>query len=123
MKGQLDCLNINFDWDRQILTHKSQYYKWTQLIFLEMLKKGLAYKAESEVNWDPVDKTVLANEQVDNLGRSWRSGALVERKMLSQWFFKISAYAEELQDSLSTLEWIDRVKSMQAGWIGFQKGF
>lgn len=88
-----------------------------------MLKKGLAYKAESEVNWDPVDKTVLANEQVDNLGRSWRSGALVERKMLSQWFFKISAYAEELQDSLSTLEWIDRVKSMQAGWIGFQKGF
>jgi leucyl-tRNA synthetase len=88
-----------------------------------MFKKGLAYKAESEVNWDPVDKTVLANEQVDNLGRSWRSGAIVEKKMLSQWFFKITHYAEELQNTLVNLEWVERVKAMQQGWIGFRKGY
>lgn len=88
-----------------------------------MFKEGLAYQSLSEVNWDPVDKTVLANEQVDNLGRSWRSGALVEKKMLKQWFFKITKYAEELQNELRNLNWIDRVKSMQAGWIGHQRGF
>jgi leucyl-tRNA synthetase len=123
MKQQLGCLGIGFDWEREIATHTPEYYRWTQLIFLRLLEKGLAYRAEAEVNWDPVDKTVLANEQVDSLGRSWRSGAVVEKRMLPQWFFRITRYAEELQNSLAGLEWVERVKSMQQGWIGFRKGY
>jgi leucyl-tRNA synthetase len=81
----------------ELSTCTPEYYRWTQEIFVKMFKKGLAYKKMAEVNWDPVDKTVLANEQVDENGCSWRSGAKVEKKMLSQWFFKITEYAEELQ--------------------------
>lgn len=88
-----------------------------------MFRNGLAYKGNSEVNWDPIDQTVLANEQVDAQGRSWRSGALVQKKVLSQWFLSITLYAQQLQDGLKHLEWIDRVKAMQAGWIGHQKGY
>ena len=87
-----------------------------------MFKKGLAYKKMAQVNWDPVDKTVLANEQVDENGCSWRSGAKVEKKMLSQWFFKITDYAEDLQQNLYNLNWVEKVKNMQRGWIDFRKG-
>ena len=90
---------------------------------IKLFNKGLAYRDFCEGNWDTVDKTVLANEQVDKEGRSWRSGALVEKKMLEQWFFRISHYAKGLQDGLDDLNWIDRVRHMQAGWIGYRKGF
>ncbi len=88
-----------------------------------MFKKNLAYKMEAEVNWDPIDKTVLANQQVDDNGCSWRSGAKVQKKLLSQWFLKITSYSEALTNDLKQLKWIDRVKSMQEGWIGLKKGY
>lgn len=94
MKQQLIDLNLFFDWDREISTCDPKYYKWTQFIFIKMFEAGLAYKAEDAVNWDPVDKTVLADEQVDEEGRSWRSSAVVERKFLKQWFLRHTRYSK-----------------------------
>ena len=123
MRGQLKQLGLSIDWDREVATCSPDYYKWTQWLFLQFLDAGLAYQKEAAVNWDPIDQTVLANEQVDNEGRSWRSGAIVERKLLKQWFFKITDYAEKLLQDLDQLEgWPDRVKTMQANWIGKSVG-
>lgn len=123
MRSQLQRLGLSIDWSREIATCSPDYYKWTQWIFLQFLKAGLAYQKEAAVNWDPIDQTVLANEQVDNEGRSWRSGAIVERKLLRQWFLKITDYAEELLQDLDKLTgWPDRVKLMQANWIGKSTG-
>ena len=123
MREQLQKLGFAIDWEREVATCSPDYYKWTQWIFLQFFQAGLAYQKESAVNWDPVDQTVLANEQVDNEGRSWRSGAKVERKLLKQWFLKITDYAEQLLDDLNKLSgWPDRVKLMQANWIGKSVG-
>ncbi|KPP56353.1 hypothetical protein Z043_126039, partial [Scleropages formosus] len=94
MKEQLNGLGLCFNWDREITTCLPEYYKWTQYFFVRLFKAGLAYQKEALVNWDPVDQTVLANEQVDENGRSWRSGALVEQKLLKQWFIKTTNYAK-----------------------------
>jgi leucyl-tRNA synthetase len=123
MRDELKQLGLSYDWNRELATCSSDYYHWTQWIFLEFLKADLAYQKEAAVNWDPVDQTVLANEQVDSEGRSWRSGAKVERKLLRQWFLKITDYAERLLNDLDTLTgWPDRVKVMQANWIGKSTG-
>ena len=123
MRSQLKRLGFSYDWDREVATCSPDYYHWTQWIFLEFLKAGLAYQKEAAVNWDPIDQTVLANEQVDNEGRSWRSGAKVERKLLKQWFLKITDYAEQLLTDLDNLTgWPERVKTMQANWIGKSTG-
>jgi leucyl-tRNA synthetase len=123
MRSQLRSLGLSIDWNREVTTCSPDYYKWTQWIFLQFLKKGLAYQKESAVNWDPIDQTVLANEQVDSEGRSWRSGAKVERKLLRQWFLKITDYAEQLLNDLDKLAgWPERVKLMQANWIGKSVG-
>ncbi|WP_375494535.1 leucine--tRNA ligase [uncultured Nostoc sp.] len=123
MRQQLQRLGLSIDWECELATCSPDYYKWTQWIFLQFLQAGLAYQKEAAVNWDPIDQTVLANEQVDNEGRSWRSGAIVERKLLRQWFFKITDYAEELLNDLHKLTgWPERVKSMQANWIGKSTG-
>ncbi len=123
MKQQLQQLGLSLDWNREVATCKPEYYKWTQWIFLQFFQAGLAYQKEATVNWDPIDQTVLANEQVDSEGYSWRSGAKVERKLLRQWFFKITDYAEELLNDLDKLEgWPERVKLMQANWIGKSVG-
>ena len=122
MKGQLKSMGFSFDWKKELATCHPDYYKHEQGFFVEMFKKGLAYKKESEVNWDPVDKTVLANEQVID-GRGWRSGAVIEKKHLSQWFLKTSKYSEELLENLNELkEWPDKVKTMQTNWIGKSVG-
>jgi leucyl-tRNA synthetase len=121
MKAQLKMLDLDFDWDREVTTCSPDYYKWTQWIFLKLHEEGLAYKKEAYVNWDPVDKTVLANEQVDSEGKSWRSGAIVEQKKLNQWFFKIRDFAPELLNT-SGLDWPDTVKKMQHQWIGESQG-
>ncbi len=118
MKSQLKKLGLSIDWDREISTCSPDYYKHQQLFFLELYRKGLIYKKENYVNWDPVDQTVLANEQVIE-GKGWRSGAIVERKKLSQWFFKISKFSNELLVSLDKLDkWPNKVKVMQKNWIG-----
>ena len=118
MKEQLKQLGLSIDWDREISTCSSDYYKHQQAFFLELYDKGLVYRKENYVNWDPVDQTVLANEQVID-GKGWRSGALVERKKLNQWFFKISQFSDELLQGLDTLdEWPNKVKTMQKNWIG-----
>ncbi len=123
MKGQLQHLGISFDWNREVTTCSPDYYKWTQWIFLQFFQAELAYQKEATVNWDPVDQTVLANEQVDNEGKSWRSGAKVERKLLKQWFLKITNYAEQLLNDLEQLTgWPEKVKLMQANWIGKSTG-
>ncbi len=123
MKGQLKPLGLSLDWNCELATCSPEYYKWTQWIFLQFLQAGLAYQKEAAVNWDPIDQTVLANEQVDSEGRSWRSGAKVERKLLRQWFLKITDYAEELLNDLDKLSgWPERVKLMQANWIGKSVG-
>ncbi|MBN3870227.1 leucine--tRNA ligase [Nostoc sp. JL33] len=123
MRQQLQRLGLSIDWECELATCSPDYYKWTQWIFLQFLQAGLAYQKEAAVNWDPIDQTVLANEQVDNEGRSWRSGAIVERKLLRQWFFKITDYAEELLNDLNKLTgWPERVKLMQANWIGKSTG-
>jgi leucyl-tRNA synthetase len=123
MRRQLQALGLSYDWDREVATYQPEYYRWTQWIFLQMWHMGLAYQQEALVNWDPVDQTVLANEQVDSQGRSWRSGALVEQKLLKQWFLRITHYAEELLRDLDTLTgWPERVKTMQANWIGRSTG-
>lgn len=123
MKKQLQQLGLSLDWSREIATCSPDYYQWTQWIFLQFFQAGLAYQKEAAVNWDPVDQTVLANEQVDSEGRSWRSGAMVERKLLRQWFLKITDYAEQLLNDLDKLTgWPERVKLMQANWIGKSVG-
>lgn len=123
MRGQLQRLGLSYDWDREVATCAPDYYKWTQWIFLQLLDAELAYQKEAAVNWDPVDQTVLANEQVDSAGRSWRSGAVVEKKLLRQWFLKITDYAEELLQDLDHLPgWPERVRLMQENWIGKSTG-
>jgi leucyl-tRNA synthetase len=123
MRSQLQQLGLSIDWKREVATCSPDYYKWTQWLFLQFFQAGLAYQKEAAVNWDPIDQTVLANEQVDSEGRSWRSGAKVERKLLKQWFFKITDYAEQLLQDLDKLTgWPDRVKLMQANWIGKSVG-
>ncbi len=118
MKSQLKQLGLSIDWDREISTCSPDYYKHQQKLFLDLYNKGLVYRKQSYVNWDPIDQTVLANEQVID-GKGWRSGALVERKKLNQWFFKISHFSEELLSNLSSLsEWPEKVKIMQKNWIG-----
>ena len=118
MKNQLKKLGLSIDWDREISTCSPDYYKHQQKFFLELYDKGLVYRKENYVNWDPVDETVLANEQVIE-GRGWRSGAIVERKKLNQWFFNISKFSEELLNDLNDLdEWPNKVKTMQKNWIG-----
>ncbi len=118
MKTQLKKLGLSIDWDREISTCSPEYYKHQQLFFLELFNKGLIYKKENYVNWDPIEQTVLANEQVID-GKGWRSGATVERKKLSQWFFKISQFSDELLTGLDDLDkWPNKVKVMQKNWIG-----
>ena len=123
MRQQLQTLGLSIDWDREVATCFPDYYKWTQWLFLQFYQSGLAYQKEAAVNWDPIDQTVLANEQVDSEGYSWRSGAKVERKLLRQWFLKITDYAEQLLTDLDKLSgWPDRVKLMQENWIGKSVG-
>ncbi len=123
MKAQLQKLGLSLDWEREVATCAPDYYRWTQWIFLQMFQAGLAYQKESAVNWDPIDHTVLANEQVDAQGKSWRSGAKVEKRLLKQWFLKITDYAEQLLQDLDKLTgWPDRVKTMQENWIGKSTG-
>ncbi len=122
MREQMKRLGLGYDWTREVTTCDPHYYRWEQWFFLQLYKKGLVYKKNAEVNWDPVDQTVLANEQVVN-GRGWRSDALVERKEIPQWFMKITAYAEELLNDLDKLEnWPQQVKTMQRNWIGKSEG-
>jgi len=122
MKGQLQRLGISYDWDREVATCLPEYYKFNQWIFLKMFERGLAYRKRSTVNWCPVDNTVLANEQVID-GACWRCGTLVEQRSLEQWFFKITAYADELLAGLDTLkEWPEKVVVMQRNWIGKSEG-
>jgi len=118
MKTQLKKLGLSIDWEREVSTCSPEYYKHQQLFFLELYDKGLVYRKENYVNWDPVDETVLANEQVID-GKGWRSGAIVERKKLNQWFFNISKFSEELLEGLKNLDqWPNKVKTMQKNWIG-----
>ena len=122
MRGQLKRLGFSYNWNHELSTCEPSYYKWEQWFFLKLLEKGLVYRKKSEVNWDPVDKTVLANEQVID-GRGWRSGALVERREIPQWFLRISSYAEELLSSLDELkDWPKSVITMQKNWIGKSEG-
>lgn len=122
MRSQLDSLGFSFDWSREIATCDESYYKWEQWFFIQLYKKGLAYRKNSVVNWDPVDQTVLANEQVVD-GRGWRSGALIEKKEIPQWFLKITDYADELLKDINQLDgWPEAVKTMQTNWIGKSKG-
>ncbi len=122
MRGQMKPLGLSIDWSREFATCDPEYYGQQQALFLDMLEAGLVYRKNAVVNWDPVDMTVLANEQVEN-GRGWRSGALVERRELTQWFFKISDYSEELLEALDTLDnWPAKVRLMQENWIGKSRG-
>lgn len=125
MKAQMKHLGFDFDWkDSEVATCDPSYYKWTQWIFTKLYDAGLAYQRESYVNYDPVDKTVLANEQVDSQGKSWRSGAVVEKRLMKQWYFKITDYAEPLLTDITTKldSWPDRVKKQQIEWIGRNNG-
>tara|TARA_B100000900_G_scaffold25248_1_gene19602 strand:- start:3168 stop:4064 length:897 start_codon:yes stop_codon:yes gene_type:complete len=121
MKVQLKSLGLSYDWSKELRTCDSKYYKWEQVIFKKFYEAGLVYRKKSLVNWDPVDKTVLANEQVID-GMGWRSGAKVELKEIDQWFIKITDYAEELLQSLENLDWPENVKLMQKNWIGKSNG-
>lgn len=122
MKEEIASLGISYDWDREILTCSPDYYRHQQKIFLDFLSAGIAYRKESFVNWDPIEGSVLANEQVID-GRGWRSGALVEKRKLAQWFFKITDFGQELLDDLKHLDnWPEQVKIMQANWIGRSEG-
>ena len=122
MRGQLKSMGLSLDWSREIATCDPSYYKHQQKLFLDFLAAGLVARKKSKVNWDPVDHTVLANEQVID-GRGWRSGALVEQRDLTQWFFKISDYAEDLLEALDGLErWPEKVRLMQRNWIGRSEG-
>ena len=122
MKKQLQRMGLSIDWEREISTCSKEYYKHQQKLFIDFYKNGLVYKKDSLVNWDPVDKTVLANEQVID-GKGWRSGAEIQSKVLSQWFFKISKFSTELLEDLDQLEgWPEKVKTMQSNWIGKSDG-
>ncbi|MBV9524085.1 MAG: leucine--tRNA ligase, partial [Alphaproteobacteria bacterium] len=122
MGSQLKRMGLSYDWEREIATCHPEYYRHEQKMFLDFLREGLAYRKESWVNWDPVDQTVLANEQVVD-GRGWRTGALVEKRKLSQWFLKITDFADDLRDALETLErWPEPVRIMQEKWIGRSEG-
>src|ERR1700750_2888325 len=122
MKGQLKSLGFALDWTRELATCRPEYYRWNQWLFLRMLEKGVAYLKTGTVNWDPVDKTVLANEQVID-GRGWRTGALVEKREIPMYYLGITQYADELLAALDTLPgWPERVKTMQANWIGKRYG-
>ena len=122
MKRQLKSLGFAIDWERELATCRPEYYRWNQWLFIRMLEKGLVYKTTGSVNWDPVDQTVLANEQVID-GRGWRTGALVEKREIPMYYMKITAYTQELLDSLADLPgWPQRVKAMQANWIGRSEG-
>ena len=122
MRAQMKPLGFSIDWSREIATCDPEYYGQQQALFLDMLDAGLVYRKSATVNWDPVEMTVLANEQVED-GRGWRSGALVERRELTQWFFRISEFAEDLLDALDGLDqWPPKVKAMQANWIGRSRG-
>ncbi len=122
MKAQLKSMGLSLDWRREIATCDPEYYKHQQRMFLDFLKAGLVERKQSKVNWDPVDQTVLANEQVID-GRGWRSGAVVEQRELTQWFFKITAYAQDLLDALDRLDrWPEKVRTMQKNWIGRSEG-
>ncbi len=122
MRNQLKSLGFGYDWDRELATCTKEYYRWEQWFFTQLFEKGLVYKKMATVNWDPVDQTVLANEQVID-GRGWRSGALIEKKEIPQWFIKITDYAEELLNDLDQLEgWPEQVKTMQKNWIGRSEG-
>ena len=123
MREQLQRMGIAYDWSRELATCTPEYYRWEQWFFTKLVEKGLAYKKMATVNWDPIEQTVLANEQVDAEGRGWRSGALVERRQISQWFLKITQYAEELLEETEKLEgWPDAVRTMQRNWIGRSEG-
>jgi leucyl-tRNA synthetase len=122
MRAQLKPMGLSIDWSREFATCDPEYYGQQQSMFIDMMSKGLVYRKNAVVNWDPVDMTVLANEQVEN-GKGWRSGALVERKELTQWFFKISEYSDELLSALDNLEnWPEKVRTMQKNWIGKSQG-
>ena len=122
MKSQLKKMGFAYDWKRELATCDPNYYQWEQWFFIEMLKKGIAYQDEAEVNWDPVEQTVLANEQVED-GKGWRSGAKIERKKLTQWFLKITDFAEELLEETDSLDgWPEQVRTMQKKWIGKSEG-
>ncbi|MDH5220718.1 MAG: leucine--tRNA ligase, partial [Betaproteobacteria bacterium] len=122
MKRQLQGLGFALDWERELATCRPEYYKWNQWLFTRLFRKGLAYKKTGVVNWDPVDQTVLANEQVID-GRGWRTGALVEKREIPMYFFRITAYAEELLGALAKMDgWPEQVKLMQKNWIGRSEG-
>jgi len=122
MKEQLIELGFGYDWSREVATCHPEYYRWEQWFFVKLFNKGLVYKKKAVVNWDPVDQTVLANEQVIE-GRGWRSGALIEKKEISQWYMKITDYADELLDDIEQLDgWPEAVKTMQKNWIGKSVG-
>jgi len=122
MKRQLQGLGFALDWERELATCRPEYYKWNQWLFTRLFKKGLAYKKTGVVNWDPADQTVLANEQVID-GRGWRTGALVEKREIPMYFFRITAYAQELLAALDKMEgWPEQVKLMQKNWIGRSEG-
>jgi len=121
MRSQLKRLGFGYDWDRELATCTPDYYRWEQWLFTRMVDKGLAYRKKARVNWDPVDQTVLANEQVID-GRGWRSGALVEQREIDQWFIRITDYADELLDDLEAVDWPEQVKTMQKNWIGRSQG-
>lgn len=122
MRAQFKRLGLSYDWSREFATCDPEYYRWEQWLFIQLYKKGLVYRKFSEVNWDPIDQTVLANEQVID-GKGWRSGAAIERRKIAQWFIKITDYAEELLTDLEKLtEWPEQVKLMQAHWIGKSEG-
>ncbi len=123
MKDQFKRMGFAYDWSRELTTCKPDYYKWEQWFFTQLVKKDLAYKKMAVVNWDPVEQTVLANEQVNAEGRGWRSGAMVERREIPQWFIRITAYAEELLNEIDNLPgWPEPVKTMQRNWIGRSEG-
>src|SRR5262249_9772456 len=122
MKSQLKSMGLSLDWTREIATCDPSYYKHQQKLFLDFLRAGLVERKQSKVNWDPIDQTVLANEQVID-GRGWRSGAVGEQRELSQWFFKITAYAQDLLEALDRLDrWPEKVRIMQRNWIGRSEG-
>ncbi len=121
-RHQFHAWGISIDWSRELATHEPEYYRWTQWIFLELLRAGLAYRKEAAVKWCPKDQTVLANEQVDAEGRCERCGSLVEVRQLEQWFFRITDYAERLLGDLDTIDWPEHVKTMQRNWIGRSEG-
>ena len=122
MRAQLKMMGLSIDWSREFATCDPEYYHQQQKLFLDFYKAGFVYRSEADVNWDPVDMTVLANEQVID-GRGWRSGAIVERRKLSQWFFKITGFADELLAGLDTLDrWPEKVRTMQKNWIGRSEG-